>query len=92
MHRTLLVACQFAGDTDRAEMVKALMELNGLSRGAPAIASAIIGGRVSEFSNEMGASGSDEALLDLFTEVSSNSPYEVPFDALPIGFSVMHHK
>ena len=26
------------------------------------------------------------AMLDLFTEVSSNSPYEVQFDALPIGF------
>ena len=35
MHRTLLVACQFAGDTDRAEMVKALMEQHGVSRGAP---------------------------------------------------------
>jgi len=86
MHRSLLVACQFVGDIDRAEMVKALMELHGVSRGAPAVASALIGGRLSEFSNEMGDSQSDAVMLDLFTEISTNSPYEVQFDALPIGF------
>ena len=34
----------------------------------------------------MDDSRSDTVVRNLFTEVSSNSPYEVQFDALPIGF------
>ena len=86
IHRTLLVACQLAGDTDRADIVKARMELHGVSRGDPAVASAVIDGRFSEFSSEIRDSRSDAAMQNLVTEVLSNSRYEVRFDALPIGF------
>ena len=86
IHRSLLVACQLADDTDRAKRVMELMEQHGVSRGARASASTVIRGRLSEFSNEIGDARSDAAMMDLLTEVASKSPYEVQFDALPIGF------
>jgi pentatricopeptide repeat protein len=86
MHRSLLVACQFAGDADRVKLVKVLMELHGVSRGTRAVASAVIDGRLSEFSNDMSDSQRDAALLEFCTDVSLSSPYEVQFSALPIGF------
>jgi pentatricopeptide repeat protein len=86
MHQALRTACQFAGDTERVEMVTALMKRHGVSRGARAIASALIGGELSQFSNEMGDSRNDAAMLELCAEVSSNSSYEAQFDALPMLF------
>ena len=89
MYRSLLVACQFAGDTERVKLMTTLMKRHGVSRGARAVASAIIDGQLSEFSNAMGDAddaADDAAMLLLCTEVSSISSYEVQHDALPIAF------
>ena len=79
MHRTLLMACQFAGDTERVNLMKVLMKRHGVSRGARAVASAVISGQLKQFSNQI---ENDARMLKLCTEVG----HEVQLDALPMVF------